>query len=244
WLNEAAVKVFGWSREEAVGKHVSTGSKEEPWEMTVLGVFKDIAVNSPVIPVKPTIFAGKFKNMSGSDDNILLRYHSGTWDVCKKHIETLVKKEYPNAYLQLPNAEEEYDSYIKSETMLSKLLSIISLVCILISVFGLFSLVTLACEQRQKEMAIRKINGATVKEILKLFFGEYLLLLLIGAVIAFPVSYFVMKKWIEQYILQTTISAWIYFAIFIALGGIIVLCIGWRVYKASVENPVESLKRE
>jgi ABC-type antimicrobial peptide transport system permease subunit len=93
-------------------------------------------------------------------------------------------------------------------------------------------------------MAVRKINGATVRDILKLFFGEYLLLLVIGAVVAFPAGYSVMKNWIERYILQTTIDIWIYFVIFIAMGGIIVLCIGWRVYKASVENPIESLKRE
>jgi hypothetical protein len=240
WLNETAVKALGWRIEEAVGKHVKQIEKE----LTVLGVFKDIVVNSPVVPVKPVIFARKFENVSASDNTILLRYEPGHWDACKKHIEALSQQEYPNANLFLENAEEVYDSYIKSEIMLTKLLSIISLVCILISVFGLFSLVSLACEQRQKEMAIRKINGATVKDILNLFFGENMLLLGIGAVIAFPVSYLIMHQWIERYVLQTDISAWIYFAIFGALGGIIVLCIGWRVFKASVANPAEVLKSE
>jgi hypothetical protein len=238
WLNETAVKDMGWSKEEAIGKHV-----KEHNDMTVLGVFKDIVVNSPVVPVMPTIFAVKFESVSGSSpDDVLFRYQPECWDACKKHIEALAQKEYPNSNLRLVNAKEEYDTYIKSEIMLTKLLGIISLVCILITVFGLFSLVSLACEQRQKEMAIRKINGATVKDILKLFFGEYMLLLVIGAVVAFPIAYLVMKRWVERYILQTEISAWIYFAIFIALGGIIVLCIGWRVYKASVENPANCLE--
>jgi ABC-type antimicrobial peptide transport system permease subunit len=239
WLNETAVKTMGWSVEEAIGKHIiNSGGKEK----TVLGVFKDIVVNSPVVPVKPTIFVRESE--SENSNEILLRYQPKSWLACKKHIEDLAQQEYPNSNLRLANAEEEYDNYIKSELMLSKLLSIISLVCILISVFGLFSLVSLACEQRQKEMAIRKINGATIRDILKLFFGEYMLLLVIGAVIAFPVSYWVMRKWIERYILQTDISAWIYLAIFITLGGIIVLCIGWRVYKASIENPAEVIKTE
>jgi hypothetical protein len=240
WLNETAVKTLGWNKEEAVGKWVKTGELEK----TVVGVFKDIVVNSPVVPVKPVIFSNEFEHLFGSNYGVLFRYQPKSWEACKKHIEALAQKEYPNAILQLDNAEETYDGYIKSEIMLSKLLSIISLVCILISVFGLFSLVSLSCEQRQKEMAIRKINGATVKDILKLFFGEYMILLIIGAVVAFPIAYFVMKKWVERYILQTEISAWIYLAIFIALGGIIVLCIGWRVYKASIENPAEVLKTE
>jgi hypothetical protein len=240
WLNETAVKALGWSKDEAVGKCVKIGELEK----TVLGVFKDIVVNSPVVPVKPVIFSIGFEHVFGSSDDVLFRYQPKSWEACKKHIEALAQKEYPNATMRLVDAEEEYDSYIKSEIMLSKLLSIISLVCILISVFGLFSLVSLACEQRQKEMAIRKINGATVKDILKLFFGEYMILLVIGAIVAFPIAYLVMKKWVERYILQTEISAWIYLAIFIALGGIIVLCIGWRVYKASVENPAEVLKTE
>jgi ABC-type antimicrobial peptide transport system permease subunit len=239
WLNETAVKTMRWSVEEALGKHIiNSGGKEK----TVLGVFKDIVVNSPVVPVKPTIFVRNFENESSN--GILLRYQPESWVTCKKHIEDLAQQEYPNSNLFLANAEEEYDKYIQSEIMLSKLLSIISLVCILISVFGLFSLVSLTCEQRQKEMAIRKINGATIRDILKLFFGEYMLLLVIGAVIAFPVSYWLMSKWIERYILQTDISTWIYLTIFLALGGIIVLCIGWRVYKASMENPAEVIKTE
>jgi ABC-type antimicrobial peptide transport system permease subunit len=242
WLNETAVKALGWRTEEAAGKHVKLERKEKT--VLVLGVFKDIAVNSPVLPVNPIIFAKNFDGLSGSDNTVLLRYQAGSWKACKKQIEELAKKEYPNSNLNLENAEEEYESYLKSEKLLTKLLIIISLVCILISIFGLFSLVSLSCEQRQKEMAIRKINGATVKDILNLFFGEYMLLLVIGAVVAFPVGYFVMKKWVERYILQTEISAWIYLAIFLALGGIIVLCIGWRVYRASVENPAEVLKTE
>jgi hypothetical protein len=71
-----------------------------------------------------------------------------------------------------------------------------------------------------------------------------MLLLVIGAIVAFPVSYWLMRKWIERYVLQTGISAWIYLAIFFALGGIIVLCVGWRVYKASIENPAEVIKAE
>jgi ABC-type antimicrobial peptide transport system permease subunit len=119
---------------------------------------------------------------------------------------------------------------------------LISLVCVFICVFGFVSMVSLTCEERRKEIAIRKVSGATVKDILDIFFKEYLTLLAVGAVIAFPVGYYIMKQWIEQYVHQTEISAWIYAAILLALILAIVLCVGGKVYKTSRENPVIAIK--
>jgi ABC-type antimicrobial peptide transport system permease subunit len=102
--------------------------------------------------------------------------------------------------------------------------------------------VSLTCEERRKEIAIRKINGATIKDILDLFFREYLVLLVVGAVIAFPLGYLVMKRWLEEYVLQTPISAWIYAAILLMLIMSIILCVGWKVYRTSAENPAEVIK--
>jgi ABC-type antimicrobial peptide transport system permease subunit len=124
------------------------------------------------------------------------------------------------------------------------MLSLLSLMCIIISVFGVYSLISLSCEERRKEIAIRKINGATMENILSMYFKTYFTLLIIGALIAFPIGYIIMKQWLEQYIKQTGIDAWIYAAIILVMTFVIILCVGWRVYKASVENPVESLKKE
>jgi ABC-type antimicrobial peptide transport system permease subunit len=104
-------------------------------------------------------------------------------------------------------------------------------------------MVSLACEERRKEIAIRKVNGATIKDILDIFFKEHLTLLAVGALIAFPVGYIIRKRWLQQYVIQTEISAWIYVAILLALMLIIVLCVGGRVYKTSRENPVKALNR-
>jgi ABC-type antimicrobial peptide transport system permease subunit len=104
------------------------------------------------------------------------------------------------------------------------------------------SLVSLTCEERRKEIAIRKINGATVKDILDIFFKEYITLLVIGAVIAFPAGYYIMRRWLENYVVQTPIDAWIYAVILLALIMSIVLCVGWKVYKTSRENPAEVVK--
>jgi ABC-type antimicrobial peptide transport system permease subunit len=105
-------------------------------------------------------------------------------------------------------------------------------------------MVSLSCEERRKSIAIRKVSGATVGDILSIFAKEYFLLLIIGAAIAFPVGYIIMRRWLEQYMHQTTISAWIYLSIIFVLASIIVLCVGWRVLKASRENPADVLKSE
>ena len=142
------------------------------------------------------------------------------------------------------NTEKEYDKYLKSENSLLKLLSFVSVVCILICVFGFVSLVSLTCEERRKEIAIRKINGATTGDILAIFVKEYALLLTIGSAIAFTTGYFIMYQWLEHYVKQTTIPAWIFLSIFCAMALVIVVCVGWQVYRASVENPAEVVKSE
>jgi ABC-type antimicrobial peptide transport system permease subunit len=142
------------------------------------------------------------------------------------------------------NDEEEYDKYLKSENALIKLLAFGSVICILICVFGFVSLVSLTCQERRKEIAIRKINGATTGDIITIFIKEYFLLLLAGAIIAFTTGFFIMQRWLENYVKQTSISAWIYLLIFCAMALVLVLCVGWRVYRASVENPAEVVKSE
>jgi putative ABC transport system permease protein len=77
-----------------------------------------------------------------------------------------------------------------------------------------------------------------------MFAKEYSLLLVIGAAIAFTTGYFIMQRWLEQYAIRTSIPAWIYLSIIFVMAFIIVLCVGWQVYRASVENPAEVVKSE
>jgi ABC-type antimicrobial peptide transport system permease subunit len=207
----------------------------------VKGVIKNIYNLSPTISVQPFFYARNNERKFF----VLFQYREGTWKSCKDKIEQLVKKEYPevrSSMIYIYNAEEEYDKFLQSENTLLKILTFISLVCVIICVFGFVSLVSLTCEERRKEIAIRKINGATAMDILSIFFNEYFLLLLIGAAIAFPVGNYIMRMWLEQYMRQTSIPAWIYLSILSALVFVIVLCVGWRVYKASVENPADVIK--
>jgi len=217
---------------------------EKMGSYTIKGLVKDIHNSLPTLPPKPIFFQPI--NPEGYRPNIVIfSYEEGNWDVVQKHIREWREKNYGNeGGYTLKCSEDVYNDYFRSEEALLKLIGIVSLVCIFISVFGFVSMVSLTCEERRKEMAIRKVNGATLGDIISIFFKEYFLLLLISAVIIFPVSYYIMKQWIEDYTLQTTIPAWIYVLIILALLLIIIACVGWKVLETARRNPAKTLKSE
>jgi hypothetical protein len=252
-LNESAVKLFGWH--DPVGKQFNN--------YTVKGVIQNVYNAAPTIPAKPICYSKHIPPVvqppaapnadSGAvlfiivkHRTLMFKYNEGTWESCREKIRQLAANEHPNVsrYLELYNTEEEYNKYLTSENALIKLLAIVSAICVLICVFGFVSLVSLTCEERRKSIAIRKINGATVGDILALFAKEYSLLLFVGAAIAFPAGFLIMQRWLEQYVKQTGIPVWIYLSILCVLALVIVLCVGWQVYKTSVENPAEVIKNE
>jgi hypothetical protein len=242
-INETCAKKLGL--DNPIGKKINIHQG-----VTIVGIVKDFHITAPTIPAAPTLFCNK-GGLGGSDSDanygdILIKYRAGTWEDLKKRIDDVYTKisTGSNEYHSLLNIEEEYSKFLKSETLLLKLLGFASLICVLIAAFGIFSFITLSCEQRRKEIAIRKVNGASVKEILAMFVKEYFILLVAASMIAFPIGYALMKKWLESYIEQTAISTCIYLAIFSGVGLLILLCIGWRVWQAARQNPAEVIKSE
>lgn len=242
-INETAAKAMGWK--QAVGKSFYSEYEGAREVYTVVGVVKDFNYRPPTAAMQPlALIATETHNYLWKRASILFQFKEGSWEACREAIEKMHKEDFPASHIRLFNEEEEYTKYLRSEQLLVKLLGIVSTICVVISIFGIFSLVTLSCEQRRKEIAVRKVNGATVKSILKLFFREYLLLLLIAAALAFPVAYLVMKAWLESYVRQTDISAGIYGTISAAILIIVFASIGWRVWKAARQNPAEVVKSE
>jgi ABC-type antimicrobial peptide transport system permease subunit len=140
--------------------------------------------------------------------------------------------------------EDVFEEHFKSERALLTLLSVMTLACILIAVFGVYSLTSLTCQQRKKEIAIRKINGAEVVDIMNIFFKEYLILLALAAIVAFPAGYIIMKRWLEGYVKQTSMDAWLFVLIFLIVFVVIVFSIVSMVWKAANQNPAEVVKSE
>jgi heme/copper-type cytochrome/quinol oxidase subunit 2 len=243
-INESAAKAFGWNK--AAGKSYTTyyGAAK------IKGVLKNTYNKSPTIDAQPCSYSTSWMEWTGKryhtyeQPYILFKYNEGSWKTCKEKIQKILAAELsdsPNILPVITNSEEEYDKFLRSENTLLSILTIVSLVCVFVCVFGFVSMVSLTCEERRKEIAIRKINGATVKDILDIFFKEHLTLLAAGALVAFPSGYLIMQRWLEEYVVQTEISAWIYASILLALLMAIIFCVGGQVYRTSRENPIDSI---
>lgn len=241
-INESLARRMGWSPQEAIGKHII----QSYITYTIVGVVKDCHYGAPTLPIPHTGFlVGEQMGLMQRSAGILFKYKEGTWNECRKALEHLYQTECsPENILRLNSEEEVYNNYLRSEEMLTRLLSFASLVCILTAMFGIYSLVTLTCEQRRKEITIRKVNGATVWSILFLFFREYLIMLCIAALFAFPITYVIIKQWILNYVRQVSISPLPFILILIGLALTVIAGISWRVWKAANENPAEVIKNE
>ncbi len=242
-INESLARRMGYTPEEAIGKHLIT-ILQTP-NQVIKGVVKDFQYTSPTEQIPNTGFViGDEMGLMLWQNGILFRFKEGTWNACRTAIEQLCRKEAPDKEITLVNEEESYNKYLQSEAMLARLLAFASLVCMLVAIFGIYSLVTLTCEQRRKEIAIRKVNGATVRNILSLFYREYIVLLLLAALPAFPLAYILVKHWIETYTRQMPIPIAPVLGVFLVLLLVVGLSISWRVWRAAHENPAEVIKRE
>lgn len=236
-VNQTGAKELGMSH--PVGKTILKGESQK----VITGVVKDFYIAPPTVPTRPMMLS--FGEKDNWTNNIIFKFQAAHWANCKQRIEALIKQMSPDAsFIKVESMQEEYENYLKSENALLLMLDFVTLVCIIISLFGVFSLVTLDCEQHRKEIAIRKVNGAVTLQIMRSFIRKYTLLLCIASLIAFPVGYLIMKRWIEKYVLQTSIDFWIYPAIWLSLLVLILLCTGWRIWKASNQNPAEVIKSE
>ena len=241
-INESLARKLGWSAEEAIGKHFN----HSVVKYKIIGVVKDCHYGPPTSKMLNSAFiAEDYANMLFWSTSVFFKYKEGTWPQCKQALEEMCADlKATGEVFRIYNEEETYNTYLRAEDMLTRLLTFASVVCVFIAIFGIYSLVTLTCEQRRKEIAIRKVNGATVKDILFMFFREYLFMLAIASVLAFPTTYVIVKQWIQGYIRQMEISIWPFLLVFLGLLAVVISSISWRVWKAANENPADVVKSE
>ena len=140
--------------------------------------------------------------------------------------------------------EEEYEKFLKSENALLMMLDFVTLVCVLISLFGVFSLVTLDCEKRRKEIAIRKVNGAEASSILELLSKDILVVALPAVILGSLASWYINGVWMEQFAEQIPLGWIVYLLVIIVNLVIIVGCVLCKSWRIANENPVNSIKSE
>ena len=235
-LNESAVKQVGM-KQDIVGQMIQFNDKN----YKVIGVIKDMIMESPYEPVKPTVFMFNPENVGIV--TVAIKQGIPVRDALSK-IETVFKKYNPSAPFDYTFNDEDYAKKFADEQRVGKLATFFTILAIFISCLGLFGLASFVAEQRKKEIGIRKVLGASVYNLWRMLSKEFALLVIISCFIAIPLAWYYAHNWLKQYEYRTNISLWIF--IFSGLGALVItlMTISFQAIKAAIANPVESLRSE
>ena len=234
-LNEAAVKYIGFKK--PVGETMTWWGQP----LQVIGVVRNMVMQSPYDEARPTIF-----NLSREAQNIaILKLNPaiGVKEALKK-IEPVFKKLNPDQPFEYRFADDEYAKKFGNEERIGKLAGIFSILAILISCLGLFGLASFVAEQRIKEIGVRKVLGASVLSVWNLLSKDFVKLVLLSFFIAVPVSYYFMRTWLQNYEYRADLSWWVFVAAGVGSLLITVLVVSFQAIKAAIANPVKSLRTE
>jgi|WetSurMetagenome_2_1015567.scaffolds.fasta_scaffold01655_3 putative ABC transport system permease protein len=233
-LNEKAVEIMGFK--DPVGKIVSSGDGSK---FKIIGVVKDFHFKSLHTKIEPLIilmFRGEF--------NCFIRMKpekiSSTIDYVNKTF-----KSYNLAFpLIFKFFDEDYNNLYRTEQKMSKIFGYFSFLAIIISCLGLIGLSLFMTELRTKEIGIRKVNGAKAIEIFSLLSKEYLIWVSISIVVACPIAWYAMNKWLQSFAYRINISWRVFALVGVITLLIALLTVSWQSYKAASKNPVEALRYE
>jgi putative ABC transport system permease protein len=239
-INEAAMHMMGLR--EPLGQKLYNLDDVKTKRLTVyhiVGVVKDFNFNSLRQVVTPM---GLFlKEDWGS---VALRIHTGNAHQLVSQVEQTWSKMMPGQPFSYTFMDDQFNAIYRSEQRMGGISLSFSLLAILIACLGLFGLAAYAAEQRTREIGIRKILGASVSGIVSLLSGDFLRLVLVSAVIAFPLAWWAMFHWLEDFAYRITIG-WDVFVLAAVLAvGIALLTVSFQAVRAAVANPVKSLRSE
>lgn len=236
-LNEAAVKMFGYtSPEQAIGKQFKQWGREGK----IVGVIKDFHFRSLQQQIKPLSMRIEEGNLS----YLSVSLNTSNLQSSLANIEKAYQKAIPNLPYSYYFLDEFFNRQYKSEEKFGTLFLNFSLLAIFISCLGLLGLASYSTRQRTKEIGIRKVLGASVSNILNLLSKDFLKLVVISFFVAVPVAAYFMHKWLSDFAYRITISWWVFaLAMLIALA-VAFFTIAFQALKAATSNPTKSLRTE
>jgi putative ABC transport system permease protein len=246
-INETAVKEFGFETpEKAIGKDMYW-DEWSPLDSTkpvkrgkVIGVVKDFHYTSlheklaaAVIQIYPQVTFKVAVKVKDADISNTIAFINDTW-----------KRFVPGYPLDYKFMDETYGTMYKNEQKLASLLWIFTMMAIFVGCMGLFGLAAFSAEQRTKEIGIRKVLGASVLNIMGILSKNFIVLVSVSSLIAFPLAWWAMNKWLEDFPYRVAISWWVFAVALIAALSIALITISLQSIKAATVNPVKSLRTE
>jgi ABC-type antimicrobial peptide transport system permease subunit len=234
-INETAAKIMGFKN--PIGQTIT----DDPNTWHIVGVIKDFILENPFEPIKPIIFKG-----SRSSRNIINIKLSNSRPLGQSlAMAGAIFKKYNPAYpFEYTFMDEDYARKFSDENLTRKLAALFAGLTIFISCLGLFGLATYMAESRVKEIGVRKVLGATVGNITLLLSRDFMKLVIIAILIASPFAYWAMSQWLKGYNYRITISALVFIYAGAIAIGIALISVSFQAIKASMANPVKSLRTE
>jgi len=237
-VNETAVKVFGWKTpQEAIGKNMDWGLGKKG---KVIGVVKDFNfaslhdnIQPLIIHIKPDWY--RF---------VAIRVKPEGLSQTIKNLESTWKSIATGSPFDYTFLNEDFGKLYKEEQNLQAVLSLFTLLSIVIACLGLFGLAAFTIKQRFKEIAVRKVLGASVPGIISLLSKDFLLLVFISSLIAFPLAWWGMHSWLQDFAYRISIEWWAFLAAGIVALLIALITISFQAISAAVTNPAKSLRTE
>jgi putative ABC transport system permease protein len=242
-INEEAVKALGLrSNEDAIGKQFRYGGRTG----TLVGVvanfhFEDL--HQRMIPL--VLFESKGTPTGGNSGyfNMSVKI-AGNIPHALQHIETIWKRFLPETPYTYTFLNERFDKLYQAEQKQGTLFTVFACIAIFIACLGLFGLSAFATTQRMKEIGIRKVLGAGVGTIVGLLSADFLRLVAVAALLAFPVAWYAMHNWLNDFAYRSTLPWWIFLLAGMMAALIALVTISFQAIKAAVANPVKSLRSE
>ena len=235
-LNESAVKLVGM-KQDIVGQTIQFNDKN----FTVIGVIKDMIMESPYKPVTPTVFL--YDRNWANVITVAIKQGAPIKSALSK-IEGVFKKFNPAAPFDYTFNNEDYARKFSDEERIGNLATFFTILAIFISCLGLFGLASFVAEQRKKEIGVRKVLGASTYNLWRMLSKEFALLVFISCFIAIPLAWYYLNNWLKQYDYRTTISFWIFIASGVGALAITLITVSFQAIKAALANPVKSLRTE
>ncbi|HMG68382.1 MAG TPA: ABC transporter permease, partial [Chitinophagaceae bacterium] len=235
-INETLAKAM--NMKNVVGNIITRGDGSK---YTVVGVVKDFLYNNMYASPAPLIIFCQpaYANF------LSVRFKPNTnlhTDVAK--LESIIKKDNPGYPFEYKFTDDEFDLYFKAETLIGKLAGVFATLAVIISCLGLFGLAAYTAARRTKEIGIRKVLGASAKGLAGLLSKDFLQLVSISCVIAFPLAWWMMHNWLKDYEYRVQISWWIFLAAGVLAIGIALITVSFQAIKAAMANPAKSLRTE
>jgi putative ABC transport system permease protein len=234
-ISESLAQLMG--KGSALGKTI----QEDDYKLTVIGVVKDFVYGDVYTKGEPVIFFCRPEN----SEKMYVRARPGTRaSEILAVVEPVLHANNPAYPFMYKFVDDQFNEFFKSEMLVGKLSRVFSALAILISCLGLFGLAAYTAERRTKEIGIRKVLGASVRGVTGLLSKDFLQLVIISAIIAFPLAWWAMHNWLQGYAYRVRIEAWV----FMAAAGMAILIalatISFQAIKAALANPVKSLRTE